>query len=449
MLERIFKVRERGSTVGREVLGGATTFFTMSYIIFVQPAVLAQCGMDFGAVMVATILSSALATVVMAFAANYPIALAPAMGHNFFFVFTVCGAVAAGGLGLTWQQGLAATVISGAIFILLSKAGFRSALMNSVPASLKQGISAGIGLFIALIGLEYAHLVVAAPGTLVSLGKVTDPVAALALFGILVTLMLMALRVHGALLLGMLATLGLSLLLGLVKFHGVFSAPPSLAPTFFALDFPGLFSINFLELVTVIFVILFMDLFDTVGTVIGVGTRAGWIKDGKMPRGEQVLFSDAVGTVAGACLGTSTVTSYIESATGVAAGAKTGLANLVTAALFLLALFFAPLAKMIGGGIEVAPQVFKYPIIAPALIIVGALMMQSLRDIEWDDATEGIPAFLTLTIMPFTFSIANGIAFGFVSYAAAKALSGRWRECPVIVYIFAVLFVIEYTVMKT
>ena len=448
LLERMFGVHARGSTIGREVIGGATTFATMSYIIFVQPAVLQQCGMSASAVMAATILSSAVAILVMAFVANYPIGLAPGMGENFFFVFTACGAATMGGFGLTWQQALAATVVAGVLFIGLSTIGLRSMLVNSVPDGLKQAISAGIGLFIAFIGLQYANIVVGAPGSLVALGKITDHVVLIALFGLMATIVLMALRVPAALLLGMLATLVLALATGHVKFTGIVSRPPSLAPTFFALDFPGLFGKPVLDLVQLVFVMLFMVLFDTVGTVIGVGQRAGWMKDGKLPRAERILFADAVGTVAGACLGTSTVTSYIESATGVEAGARTGLANIVTAALFLMALFFAPLAGMIGGGIETAPGVFRYPIIAPALIVVGAMMMQSLARIKWDDPTEGVPAFLTLVVMPFTYNIANGIAFGFVAYSLAKILTGRWRECPMIVYVFSVLFAIEYTCFK-
>jgi AGZA family xanthine/uracil permease-like MFS transporter len=366
------------------------------------------------------------------------------MGHNVFFAFTVCG-TAAGGFGLTWQQGLTAVAFSGLIFLLLARFGFRSAVLNSIPDSLRQAIAAGIGLFIALIGLKYANVIVPGPIGL-QLGHMSNPIVGIALFGLLVTLTLMALRVPAALLLGMFATLLLSLFTGYTEFKGVFDLPP--APAAFALDISGFFGRPFVKLATIVFILFFLDLFDTVGTLVGVATRAGWMKDGKLPRAERALTADAMGTVAGACLGTSTVTSYIESATGVAAGARTGFANLITAGLFLLALFCSPLVEMIGGGVEIAKGAYAYPLIAPAMIVVGALMMQGIRQINWDDVTEGLPAFLTLVVIPFAFSISDGIAFGFVSYAAIKTLTGRWRECPIIVYIFAVLFVVEYTVLR-
>lgn len=441
-LDRLFKISERNSTISREIIGGATTFFALSYIIFVQPAVLSNCGMDFGAVMTATILSSVFACVVMAFTANYPIALAPGMGHNFFFTFTLCGAVATGGFGFSWQQGLTAVLISGSIFLLLAKFGFRSAILNSVPEGIQQAISAGIGLFIALIGFKYANIIVVSP-TGLSLGKVFNPITGFAVFGLIITIALHALKVPAAILFGMLATLVLTLITGYVHYEGVISVPPSISPTFFKFDFSGLFHRHILEIINIVFVLFFLDLFDTIGTLIGVSTRAGLMKNGKLPKAEAALTADAAGTAAGAMLGTSTVTCYIESAAGVDSGARTGFANLVTAALMLCALFFLPLTKMIGGGIEIAPKILAYPIIAPALILVGASMMQSLVNINWKDPTEGIPAFLTLAIIPYSFSISNGIAFGFISYSLAKILTGRWRECPWLVYLFAVLFMIQ------
>lgn len=449
-LDRRFDCAARGTTVGREALGGATTFMALSYIIFVQPGVLGAAGMDFGAVMAATCVSSAVATLLMGLLANYPIGLAPGMGHNFFFAFTLCGATAMGGFGLSWQQALAAVCTSGLIFLALSGIGFRSAVLNSVPGALKHGIVAGIGLFIALIGLRYGRLVVDHPSTLVSLGRLTHPVAALTLAGLLLTLALMAYRVRGAMLFGMLGTLGLALVTGQVTYGGIVGRPPSLAPTFLHLDFRGLFATPLPALASVLFMILFLDLFDTVGTLIGVAGRAGLLRDdGSLPHGERALMADAAGTVVGAALGTSTVTSYIESAAGVSAGARTGLASVVTAVLMLLALCFAPLARMVGGGVVVGENAFgapvlAYPIIAPALIIVGAMMLPMVREIDWEDPTEALPAFLTVVGIPFSFSIADGMALGFAAYAAGKLVSGRWRECPTLVYITAPILIARY-----
>ena len=331
----------------------------------------------------------------------------------------------------------------GSIFLLLSKFGFRSAVLNSVPQGIQSAISAGIGLFIALIGLKFANIIVVSADGL-SLGKVFSPVTGIAFFGLIVTIALEALKVPAAILLGMISALILSLFTGYIHYEGIISAPPSIAPTFFKFDFNGVFHRPFFQIIDIIFVLFFLDLFDTIGTLIGVSTRAGLLKNGKLPKAEAALSADAGGTVSGAILGTSTVTSFIESATGVDAGARTGLANLITATLMLCALFFLPLTKMIGGGIETAPNVHAYPIIAPALILVGASMMQSIKDINWKDVTEGIPAFLTLIIIPYSFSISSGIAFGFISYSLVKLLTGRWRECPLLVYIFSLLFLIQF-----
>ncbi|MCK4546576.1 MAG: NCS2 family permease [Candidatus Eisenbacteria sp.] len=436
MLERLFKLSENGTDIRSEVVGGSTTFATMAYIIFVQPAVLSAAGMDFGAVMVATCISSAVACFAMAFLANYPVALAPAMGHNFYFTFTVCVA-----MGVPWQKALAAVFVAGAIFMVLSVFRFRSIILSVIPRSLQSAIAVGIGLLIAFVGLQWAGLVVDAPGTLVTLGDLSSRPVLLSLAGLLATSVLLVLGVQGALLIGILFTAIGAVVLGLVRFQGIASAPPSLSPTFLQLDFSGLFS---LELITVVIVFLYLDIFDTVGTLVGVAHQAGLMKDGELPRSERALFADATGTTVGALLGTSTVTSYIESAAGVAQGSRTGLSNLVTGALFLIALFFHPLVSMIGGGTEIAPGTVLYPVTAPVLIIVGSLMLKSIRNIPLDDPSEAIPAFLTMLGMPLFFSISDGLALGLVSYAILKLFSGQGRKVSPLIYVLAVLFALRY-----
>lgn len=437
LINRFFKLEENKTSIRTEMLGGLTTFMTMSYIIFVQPAILSAAGMDKGAVMFATCVSSALATLLMGLLAKYPIALAPAMGHNIFFAVIVCGT-----MGYSWQVALGAVFISGSIFIILSVLKVWGGLIASVPDSLKHAIAVGIGLLIALIGLEYGGLVVATPGVLLGLGELTSKPVALVLFGVAVTAALMALRVHGAILIGILATALLGIPLGVVEYQGIVAAPPSVLPTLFKLDILGALQTG---LVTIIFIFFFLDLFDTMGTLIGVSERAGFLKKGKLPRANQAMLSDAIGTVGGALLGTSTVTSYIESTTGISQGAKTGLANIFTSFLFLIALFFGPLAGMIGG--EYAYKgLTLHPVVAPPLIIVGYLMMKCVTRINWEDLTEGIPAFLTIIIMPLTVSITEGIAFGFISYSLLKLVTGRGREVHWIIYLFSVLFIFRYLI---
>jgi len=423
----------------------------MSYIIFVQPGVLSQAGMDFRSVMYATCLAAALATFLMGLLANYPVALAPGMGENFFFVYTLCGVVPLG-FGLTWQQALAAVLVAGIFFILLTLSGIRSKIIDSIPNSLKCGIAAGIGLFITLIGLEYGNLVVSSPATLVRLGDFRHPVALVSVLGLLVMIVLLAYRVRGAILLGILTTTVIAAGFGLIHYQGVFSADLSLAPTLWKFDLRGLFGVHPATLATAVFVLLYLALFDTVGTLVGVGQQAGLLREGKLPRSGRALFSDAVGTTMGAALGTSTVTCYIESAAGVSDGARTGLANMVTGAFLLAAMFFSPLASMIGGGVTVGTDasgspLVRYPTLAPALIVVGAMMLKVVRELQWEDATEYLPAFLTIVGIPLTFSIASGIAFGFVSYAVAKLATGRWRECPTLTYTFAALFVVQFLIL--
>lgn len=436
-LDRVFKLEENKTSVRTELIGGVTTFMTMSYIIFVQPAILFAAGMDKGAVMVATCLASALATLLTGLLARYPIAQAPAMGHNVFFAIIVCGT-----MGYSWQVALGANFISGIIFVVLAILGIWGGLVASVPDSLKYAIAVGIGLLIALFGLEYGGLVVDAPGVLVGLGDLTSKPVALVLFGVLLTSILMALKVHGAILIGMLATALLGIPLGIVKYHGILAAPPSLMPTLFKLDILGAFETG---LITVIFIFFFLDLFDAMGTLIGVSAPAGFLKDGKLPRANRAMLADALGTVGGTLLGTSTVSSYIESTTGIAQGARTGLANVFTSLLFVVALFFSPIVEMIGGE-YVYDGMSLHPVIAPALIIVGYLMMKCVLFIKWEDLAEAIPAFLTIIVMPMTFSITEGIAFGFISYSLLKLVTGRGKEVHWIIYLFSALFILRYIV---
>lgn len=442
-LERRFHLASNGTTVGTEALAGTTTFLTLSYILFVQPAVLSAAGMDFGAVMVATCLASAFATLLMGLYADYPIALAPAMGHNFYFAFTVCGAVAAGGMGFRWETALGGVFVSGVIFLALSRFGIRERLLNAIPDSLKHAIAVGIGLLIAFVGLQWAGLVVARPGILVGLGRLGSPPALLALFGLVLTGVLLARGVRGGILWGILGATAAGVPAGLVRFSGIVSAPPSLAPTLLKLDLMGLLSgTGFL----VIFIFFFLALFDTIGTLVGVSEQAGFLKDGRLPRAEKALISDAAGMSAGALLGTSTITSYIESAAGVAAGGRTGLASVVTAGLFLLALFFAPLARMVGEGYVTPEGTHLYPVIAPALILIGSFMARGIQRIPWTDPTEAIPAFLTILVMPLTVSITDGIAFGLISYSLLKLAAGRAHEAHWLIHLFAGLLVLRYVV---
>ncbi|TKJ41831.1 guanine permease [candidate division LCP-89 bacterium B3_LCP] len=464
-LERLFHLVENGTNVRTEIMAGVTTFMTMSYIIFVQPAVLSQAGMDFDAVMIATCLSAAAATFIMGLLANYPIALAPGMGQNFFFTFTVVLAA-----GVAWETALGIVFISGIIFMILNLFRLRQALLDAIPSSLKHSIAAGIGFFIAFIGLADAGIIVRNNDPLVSavfagdlspegltgrlkiweyatgalrLGDLSHPAALLTLFGFGVILLLLVRRIKGAILLGILFTFLLALITGQVKWEGVASMPPSIAPTFFKLDLVGVFR---WELIPIVLVFFFTDFFDTIGTLIGVGDRAGFIKNGKLPRASRALWADATGTVAGAFLGTSTVTSYIESAAGVEEGGRTGLTAVTTGMLFLLAIFFAPLVRMIGGGVEASEgtMLILYPITAPALIVVGCLMVQTVAKINWSDLSEAIPAFLVIIGMPLTYSISDGLAFGFVSYSILSIFAGRWRNTSWLVHALALVFAFRY-----
>jgi AGZA family xanthine/uracil permease-like MFS transporter len=436
LLDRWFALRANVTTVRTEIIAGLTTYLALAYIVFVQPAVLSAAGMDFGAVMAATCVASAFATLLMAGFANYPIAVAPAMGHNFYFAFAVVV-----GMKVPWQVALGAVAIAGTIFVLTAGVGLRERVIAAMPRFLQSATAAGIGLLIATIGLQWAGIIVATPGTMVGLGDVRQPVTVLALFGLALTATLAARGTPAAILLGIAATTVAGLAAGILRFDGFVSAPPSLAPTLLQFDVAAALTP---ALAPVILIFFLLALFDSIGTLVGVASRAGLMRDGQLPRARQALLADAVGTVAGAALGTSTVTAYIESATGVAAGGRTGLANVVTAALLLLSLFFAPLVRTIGGGVVVREGVTLYPVVAPALVLVGALMMREARQIEWDDLAQAIPAFLCIIVMPLTFSITEGLAFGFIAAAATHLATGRARDLHGLAYGIAALFLARF-----
>ncbi|NIY93762.1 NCS2 family permease [Vibrio diazotrophicus] len=422
MLERLFKLSENRTNVRTEIIAGVTTFLTMAYIIFVNPAILSATGMDQGAVFVATCLAAAIGCFIMGFIANYPIAQAPGMGLNAFFTYSVVL-----GMGYTWQVALAAVFCSGVLFIILSLFKIREWIINSIPMSLRTGISAGIGLFLAFIALQNAKIVVDNPATLVSVGDFTSLSPVLAAVSFFLTIGLVNRGVKGAVMIAILLTTGLGLIFGDVQWHGVMSAPPSIAPTFLQLDFSGVFEIG---MISVIFAFLFVDLFDTAGTLVGVATKANLIgKDGKIPRLNKALLADSTATSIGALLGTSNTTSYVESTAGVAAGGRTGLTAVVVGILFLLALFFSPLAGMIPAYAT-----------AGALFYVAILMMSGLVSVDWRDLTEAAPVVVTCLLMPLTYSIAEGIVLGFISYTAIKVLSGKGREISVSVWFMTAIF---------
>ncbi|GAB3554039.1 NCS2 family permease [Noviherbaspirillum agri] len=424
-MERFFKLKEHGTDVRTELLAGLTTFLTMAYIIFVNPSILGDAGMPKDAVFVATCIAAALGSMVMGLYANYPIAMAPGMGLNAYFAYSVVK-----GMGYSWEAALGAVCISGILFVIVSVLRIREMIINGIPHSVRAGITAGIGLFLAIISLKNAGIVAPHPATYITLGDLHKAPAVLAILGFFLIVALDRLRVRGAILIGIVVVTVLSFFFAGNQFNGIVSAPPSIAPTAFKLDLSAALSIGILNVVLVFFLV---ELFDATGTLMGVANRAGLLKSGKMDRLNKALLADSSAIVAGSFLGTSSTTAYIESASGVQAGGRTGLTAVAVALLFLACLFIAPLA----GAVPAYAT-------APALLFVACLMMRDLADIKWEDSAESVPAVITALMMPFTYSIANGVAFGFISYAGLKLFTGRAKEVPVIVWIIAAIFIFRY-----
>ncbi len=424
-LERRFKLSEHKTTVKTEVMAGITTFMTMSYILAVNPGMLSETGMDQGAVFTATILASALGTILMALLANYPFALSAGMGLNAYFTYTVVL-----NMGHDWTYALTAVFIEGIIFILMSIFNIREAIFRAIPTTLKKGVSVGIGLFITLIGLVNAGLIVDNPSTLLSIGDITAPTSIVAIFGLLVIGVLLKKNVRGSLLIGILASTILAIILGVTSLPSkVFSLPPSIAPIAFKLQWSDIFT---KEMFAVVFAFLFVDIFDTIGTLIGVATKADMLDENDdLPNLGPALLSDAIATTVGALLGTSTVTTFVESASGVADGGRTGLTSLTTAGLFLLSLFLFPIFAIIPASAT-----------APALIIVGLFMMSPIKDINFDDYTESIPAFLAIVMMPFAYSVAEGIVWGITSFVILNLLTGKKEKVSILMILLAILFMV-------
>ena len=427
-MEKFFQLKANNTTVRTEVIAGITTFLTMAYILAVNPGILSAAGMPADSVFTATAVASLIATLVMALFAKLPFALAPGMGLNAFFAFAVVL-----GMGYSWQFALTAVFLEGIIFIVLTFLNIREAIINLIPMNIKRAISVGIGLFIAFIGMQNAGIIVNNYATLVGLGSLANPAALLAVIGLIITGVMIAYKVKGALLWGILISTVVGIPMGVTSLEGfkLMAAPPSLGPILFKFDFANIFSFDML---IVLFTFLFVDMFDTVGTLIGVSTKAGILQaDGSIPRAKQALFADAVGTTVGAMLGTSTVTTYVESAAGVEEGGRTGLTALVTAAMFFLALFFSPVFLLVPGAAT-----------APALILVGVFMMSPVKEIEFTEITEAVPAFLAIVMMPLAYSIAEGIVWGLTSWVILKVLSGRTKEVGIATYIVAAVFILKF-----
>lgn len=424
-VDRFFQLRENHTNLRSEFIGGLTTFLTMAYIIAVNPKMLAETGMAIDGVLFATCIAAAVATLVMGLYANYPIALAPGMSLNAYFTYVVCL-----GMHVPWRSALGVIFISGCIFLLLTVTGIREQIVNGIPDCLKHSTAGGIGMFIAFIGLRNAKVVVANSATFVGLGTFADHETQLACIGLAIMLILMARKVTGAILIGIVVTTVLGILRGMASWPSAIFSLPHPSGTFLQLDLRGALHLGLLE---IIFIFLFVDLFDNIGTLVGVCEQGGFVVNGRIPRVGRALVSDAVGSIFGALTGTSTVTSYIESAAGVAAGAKTGLSNIFVAAMFLMAAFCAPLASAIPGYAT-----------APALVLVGALMTESIGRVQWSDFTESIPAFVTLLATPLTFSIATGLSLGVISYTLVKVAAGKFRDVSPVIWILTALFILRY-----
>ncbi|MBM6960545.1 NCS2 family permease [Bacteroides caecigallinarum] len=428
MLEKLFGFDRNVTRVRTEVLAGITTFLTMAYILAVNPNILSATGMDKGALFTTTVIASAFATLLMAFYAKLPFGLAPGMGLNAFFAYTVCLT-----MGYTWQFALTAVLIEGLIFILLTVTNLRDKIVDAIPVTLKNAIGAGIGLFISFIGLQNAGIIVNNDATLISMGNITSGTALLGMIGLVVTSLLLVKGVRGALLFGILITTLIGIPMGITKFDGIFSTPPSIEPIFWQFEWHNIFT---KEMIVVVFTFLFVDMFDTIGTLVGVTTKAGMMdKNGKIPHLKQAFMVDAIGTTAGAMLGTSTITTFVESASGVGEGGRSGLTSFVTAVCFLLSLFFAPFFLSVPGAAT-----------APVLILVGLMMMSSVLKVNFADYSEAIPAFICIIFMPLAYSISDGIVLGMISYVLINLLTGKYKKLTIGMYILAAIFVLKFFV---
>ena len=428
MLEKLFGFDKNVTRVRTEILAGITTFLTMAYILAVNPNILSATGMDKGALFTTTVVASAFATLLMAFYAKLPFGLAPGMGLNAFFAYTVCLT-----MGYTWQFALTAVLIEGLIFILLTVTNLREKIVDAIPVTLKNAIGAGIGLFISFIGLQNAGIIVNNDATLISMGNITSGTALLGMIGLVVTSLLLVKGVRGALLFGILITTLIGIPMGITKFDGIFSTPPSIEPIFWQFEWHNIFT---KEMIVVVFTFLFVDMFDTIGTLVGVTTKAGMMdKNGKIPHLKQAFMVDAIGTTAGAMLGTSTITTFVESASGVGEGGRSGLTAFVTAVCFLLSLFFAPFFLSVPGAAT-----------APVLILVGLMMMSSVLKVNFADYSEAIPAFICIIFMPLAYSISDGIVLGMISYVLINLLTGKYKKLTIGMYILAAIFVLKFFV---
>ncbi len=426
MLEKLFGFDKNVTRVRTEILAGITTFLTMAYILAVNPNILSATGMDKGALFTTTVVASAFATLLMAFYAKLPFGLAPGMGLNAFFAYTVCLTI-----GYTWQFALTAVLIEGIIFILLTVTNLREKIVDAIPVTLKNAIGAGIGLFISFIGLQNAGIIVNNDATLISMGNITSGSALLGMIGLVVTSLLLVKKVRGALLFGILITTLIGIPMGITKFDGIISTPPSIEPIFWQFEWHNIFT---KEMIVVVFTFLFVDMFDTIGTLVGVTTKAGMMdKNGKIPHLKQAFMVDAIGTTAGAMLGTSTITTFVESASGVGEGGRSGLTSFVTAVCFLLSLFLAPFFLSVPGAAT-----------APVLILVGLMMMSSVLKVNFSDYSEAIPAFICIIFMPLAYSISDGIVLGMISYVLINLLSGNYRKLSIGMYILAAIFVLKF-----
>ena len=428
MLEKLFGFDRNVTRVRTEILAGITTFLTMAYILAVNPNILSATGMDKGALFTTTVVASAFATLLMAFYAKLPFGLAPGMGLNAFFAYTVCLT-----MGYTWQFALTAVLIEGIIFILLTVTNLREKIVDAIPVTLKNAIGAGIGLFISFIGLQNAGIIVNNDATLISMGNITSGPALLGMIGLVVTSLLLVKGVRGALLFGILITTLIGIPMGITKFDGIFSTPPSIEPIFWQFEWHNIFT---KEMIVVVFTFLFVDMFDTIGTLVGVTTKAGMMdKNGKIPHLKQAFMVDAIGTTAGAMLGTSTITTFVESASGVGEGGRSGLTSFVVAVSFLLSLFFAPFFLSVPGAAT-----------APVLILVGLMMMSSVLKVNFSDYSEAIPAFICIIFMPLAYSISDGIVLGMISYVLINLLTGKYKKLTIGMYILAAIFVLKFFV---